>query len=104
MKTRKSDGNCFHLITCISKIPVIIVVAAGLSGCTANDQNTDNMEYSMPEPSAHEYKYTADFYNSGNYIGRTNCYAYAFDIIDNPVTGEQFYTRDEASLLGVQQQ
>ena len=27
---------------------------------------------------------------------RTNCYAYVFDVINNPITGEQFYTRAEA--------
>ena len=31
---------------------------------------------------------------------RTNCYAYAFDIINNPVTGESLYTRYEAEMSG----
>ena len=49
----------------------------------------------MPQPGTHEYKHSSKLYNSGEYKSRTNCYAYAFDLINNPITGEVFYSRNE---------
>lgn len=46
----------------------------------------------MPQPGNYIYKYTSDIYNSDEYKDRTNCYAYAFDIINDPVTGKSFDT------------
>lgn len=76
-----------------------VCVAIGLTGCgTKPPQEENSISYPMPEPSDHEYHYKADTYNSDEYIMRTNCYAYALDIVDNPVVGGPLYTRMESYL------
>lgn len=72
---------------------VAILVVAGLTllltGC---GKELDESEIE-PMPSAtsdHEFTNSMEVYNSKEYIERTNCYAYALDIINNPLTGEKF--------------
>ena len=46
----------------------------------------------LPVPgvtSDYEFKNSMEVYNSKEYIKGTNCYAYAFDMISNPITGEK---------------
>ena len=52
----------------------------------------DLREKNKPKPEYHYYKPTYDFadYNSSEFMQFTNCYAYAFGMQVNPVTGEKF--------------
>ncbi len=34
--------------------------------------------------------YDCDLYNSDEYVKYTNCYAYAFGMLEKPITGEKF--------------
>lgn len=82
-------------------IPLVLGLPFVLGGC-GNSNSSELVEYPMPGPGNHEYKYTVDDYNSPEYCERTNCYAYAFDIIDNPVTGYQLYARGEDGVFAAQ--
>ena len=55
----------------------MLLVAASVlfSGCSNNDN--------IP-------KYEPDKWNTEEYLNYTNCYAYAFDMMQNPITGEKF--------------
>ena len=55
----------------------------------------DLREKNKPKPEYHYYKPTYDFadYNSSEFMQFTNCYAYAFGMQVNPVTGEKFPVR-----------
>lgn len=65
-------------------IPLIIGIAVGLTGCE-NEEEEDVVTY-IPN-------YNCDDYNSDEYIYNTNCYSFAFGMLDNPVTGEKFPDR-----------
>lgn len=69
-------------------IPFVFVVAGTLTGCEAEDDT----QLEMPVAGDHEYKYSPEIYNSDLYIDRTNCYAYAFDVVNNPIEEKSFYT------------
>ena len=72
-----------------------------ITDCKLPKRESDLLpEIIEPTPGNYEYKYLPEIYNSDQYVLRTNCYAYAFDIINNPVTGESLYTRDEARMSG----
>lgn len=70
-------------------IGLIGLTALGLTGCRGELPE----EYMEPLPSTtsdYQYEHDMDEYNSEEYIKRTNCYAYALDIVNNPLTGEDF--------------
>ena len=79
----------------------VLLIPLCLTACSSREVESDSSpEIIEPTPGNYEYKYSPEIYNSDQYVLRTNCYAYAFDIINNPVTGEYLYTRDEAKMSG----
>ena len=58
-------------------LAILLLIAASVlfSGCSNN---------------AHIPKYEPDKWNTEEYLNYTNCYAYAFDMMENPITGEKF--------------
>lgn len=81
-------------------IPIIIGVVVGLTGCSNPNTSVEATEIEMvqPTPGQHEYQHSPEEYNSDEYRLRTSCYAYAFDVVNNPVTGEEFYPRNTYGL------
>jgi RHS repeat-associated protein len=72
-------------------IPIPLIIAAlagltafGLTGCSNSNSNTPN----ALSPLAPAYE--PDNWNSDKYINNTNCYAYAFNMLENPLTGKKF--------------
>jgi RHS repeat-associated protein len=104
-----TDGRFPWLI-----IPAVIILAVALTGCAETNQVEPEVAVPStsspptvpsisipPATSPHEFKYNIDDYNSSDYVARTNCYAYAFDVLDNPLTGESFRSKqDENNGLG----
>lgn len=79
----------------------VLLLPLCLAGCSLREVESDSSpEIIEPTPGNYEYKYSPEIYSSDQYVLRTNCYAYAFDIINNPVTGEPLYTRNEAKRSG----
>ncbi len=72
---------------------VAILVVAGLTllltGC-GNELDEEDIQPVPSTTSDYEFENSMEIYNSKDYIKRTNCYAYALDIVNNPLTGEDF--------------
>ena len=66
----------------VALIALGIGVAMGLTGCGTEKQDTSSITY-IPI-------YDCKKYNSDKYIINTNCYAYAFGMLNNPITGKKF--------------
>ncbi len=66
-----------------------IVVGASLllGGCGKIDE--EDLAPMLSATSNYEFNNSIEIYDSKEYIQRTNCYAYAFDKINNPITGEE---------------
>jgi len=77
-------------------LPVVIGGLLLLTGCSQIEPEVPSVEI-PPATSPHVFQFSAEDYNDEQYVERTNCYAYAFDTINNPVTNQDLKTRTEAS-------
>lgn len=65
----------------------------GLTGCSAKKDNDTAVDNNIVIPSGNSpkaLKYLPDNWNNDTYLKYTNCYAYAFNMRENPLTGERF--------------
>lgn len=60
-----------------------------LTGCSSIELDEEDIVPLPSTTSNYQYEYNSDTYNSWSYINNTNCYAYALDIVDNPLTGKK---------------
>lgn len=93
-KTLNPYGYCFgnpmNLIDVNGKFPLPPTESTYMPS-----QEDRSMPSNARRQPGYEFKYTMDDYNEPYYCERTNCYAYAFDLIDNPISGKDFYSENE---------
>ncbi len=83
------DVNGENPVAIAILLGLAVVLAVGTTGCSSKIKEEDI----LPLPtttSDYVYQHDIDEYNTKEYKSRTNCYAYALDIVENPLTGEQF--------------
>jgi len=80
-------------------IPIIIGAFLLLSGCSSNEPEVPTIE-TPPATTPYEFHSSPDEFNDPHFVDRTNCYAYAFGTLTNPLTREDYKTRDEARADG----
>lgn len=89
-----NDGNFPFIV-----IPVVIGLGALLTGCSADTNDTSNTsntsDTDTTEQDTHvthplNRTWDVDKYNDPEYKTRTNCYAYAFGLLEDPTTNSKF--------------